>query len=167
VLAISGEQGTGKTTAVKVLVLLLDPGPVLVRKPPRDADSWVTAAAGSWVVGLNNLSDIPSWLSDSLCRASTGHGESGASSTQTATAAEKPITATASTDGPAAHRLLRPSSDPLPLLPRSRDVGLLPAMQRPRRPARSPRRDGAWTASTDMRPRCERIDDGNLVSLVP
>ena len=30
---------------------LLDPGPVPVRKPPRDADSWVTAAAGSWVVG--------------------------------------------------------------------------------------------------------------------
>jgi hypothetical protein len=75
VLAIFGEQGTGKTTAVKVLVLILDPGPVPVRKPPRDADAWVTAAAGSWVVGLDNLSDIPSWLSDSLCRASTGDGD--------------------------------------------------------------------------------------------
>jgi hypothetical protein len=75
VLAIFGEQGTGKTTAVKVLVLLLDPSPVPVRKPPRDADSWVTAAAGSWVVGLDNLSDIPPWLSDSLCRASTGDGD--------------------------------------------------------------------------------------------
>lgn len=75
VLAIFGEQGTGKTTAVKVLVLILDPGPVPVRKPPRDADSWVTAASGSWVVGLDNLSDIPSWLSDSLCRASTGDGD--------------------------------------------------------------------------------------------
>jgi hypothetical protein len=75
VLAIFGEQGTGKTTAVKVLVSLLDPGPVPVRKPPRDADSWVTAAAGSWVVGLDNLSEIPPWLSDSLCRASTGDGD--------------------------------------------------------------------------------------------
>jgi hypothetical protein len=75
VLAIFGEQGTGKTTAVKVLVLILDPGPVPVRKPPRDAESWVTAAAGSWVVGLDNLSDIPPWLSDSLCRASTGDGD--------------------------------------------------------------------------------------------
>ena len=75
VLAIFGEQGTGKTTALKVLVLLLDPGPVPVRKPPRDADSWVTAAAGSWVVGLDNLSDVPPWLSDSLCRASTGDGD--------------------------------------------------------------------------------------------
>ena len=75
VLAIFGEQGTGKTTAVKVLVLMLDPGPVPVRKPPRDADSWVTAAAGSWVVGLDNLSDVLPWLSDSLCRASTGDGD--------------------------------------------------------------------------------------------
>ena len=75
VLAIFGEQGTGKTTALKVLVRLIDPSPVPVRKPPRDADSWVTAAAGSWVVGLDNLSDIPPWLSDSLCRASTGDGD--------------------------------------------------------------------------------------------
>ena len=75
ILAIFGEQGTGKTTAVKVLVMLLDPSPVPIRKPPRDADSWVTAAAGSWVVGLDNLSDVPPWLSDSLCRASTGDGD--------------------------------------------------------------------------------------------
>ena len=72
---IFGEQGTGKTTALRVMVSLLDPSPVPVRKPPRDADSWVTAASGSWVVGLDNLSDIPPWLSDSLCRASTGDGD--------------------------------------------------------------------------------------------
>jgi hypothetical protein len=75
VLAIFGEQGTGKTTAVKVIVLLLDPSPAPTRKPPRDADSWVTAASGSWVVGIDNLSDIPAWLSDSLCRAVTGDGD--------------------------------------------------------------------------------------------
>lgn len=75
VLGIFGEQGTGKTTAEKVFVSLLDPSPVPVRKPPRDADSWVTAASGSWVVGLDNLSDIPPWLSDSICRAVTGDGD--------------------------------------------------------------------------------------------
>ena len=75
VLNLSGEQGSGKTTAQKVLVTVLDPGPVPNRKPPRDADSWVTAAAGSWVVGLDNLSDIPDWLSDSICRAGTGEGD--------------------------------------------------------------------------------------------
>lgn len=75
VLDLSGEQGSGKTTAQKVLVKVLDPGPVPNRKPPRDADSWVTAAAGSWIVGLDNLSDMPDWLSDSICRAVTGDGD--------------------------------------------------------------------------------------------
>jgi hypothetical protein len=75
VLGLFGEQGTGKSTAEKVLVSLLDPSPVPLRKAPRDADSWVTAAAGSWVVGLDNLSDIPPWLSDSMCRAVTGDGD--------------------------------------------------------------------------------------------
>ena len=75
VLAILGEHGTAKTTTTKILVSLLDPSPVPVRKPPRDMESWVTMAAGSWVVALDNLSDIPPWLSDSLCRASTGDGD--------------------------------------------------------------------------------------------
>lgn len=56
--------------------MLLDPGPVPVRKPPRNAEAWVTAAAGSsWLVAIDNLSDIQPWLSDSLCRAVTGDGD--------------------------------------------------------------------------------------------
>lgn len=74
-LGLFGEQGTGKTTVAKVLVSLIDPSPVPARKPPRDADSWVTAAAGSWVVALDNLSDMSDWLSDSICRAVTGDGD--------------------------------------------------------------------------------------------
>ncbi|MDP9429572.1 MAG: ATP-binding protein, partial [Actinomycetota bacterium] len=75
VIGLFGEQGTGKSTAAKVVTLLLDPSPVPLRKPPRDADSWVTAAAGSWVVGIDNLSEIPAWFSDSMCRAVTGDGD--------------------------------------------------------------------------------------------
>lgn len=75
VLGILGEQGSAKTTATKILVSILDPGPVPLRKPPRDADGWVTAAAGSWVVALDNLSAVPDWLSDSICRAVTGDGD--------------------------------------------------------------------------------------------
>jgi hypothetical protein len=54
---------------------LVDPSPVQVRKAPRDADAWITAASGSWVVALDNLSDISDWLSDILCRAVTGDGD--------------------------------------------------------------------------------------------
>jgi len=75
ILGLQGEQGVGKTTAERFLVTMLDPSPVPARKPPRDAESWVTAAAGSWVVGLDNLSTVPDWLSDSLCRAVTGDGD--------------------------------------------------------------------------------------------
>ena len=75
VLSLFGEQGTGKTTAHKMLVTTIDPGPVPNRKPPRDPDSWVTAAAGSWFVGIDNLSEVRPWLSDSICRAVTGDGD--------------------------------------------------------------------------------------------
>lgn len=76
VLALLAEQGSAKSTITRFLVDLLDPSPVPLRKPPRDADSWVTAASASWVVALDNLSGTPpAWLSDSLCRASTGDGD--------------------------------------------------------------------------------------------
>jgi hypothetical protein len=75
VLSFFGEQGTGKSSAQRMVVKIFDPTPVPLRKPPRDAESWVTAAAGSWVVGLDNLSDVQPWLSDSICRAVTGDGD--------------------------------------------------------------------------------------------
>lgn len=74
VLALFAEQGSAKSTTTRMLVDLIDPSPVPLRQAPRDTDSWVTAASGSWVVALDNLSAIPPWLSDSLCRAATGDG---------------------------------------------------------------------------------------------
>ncbi|MGB0972735.1 MAG: ATP-binding protein [Mycobacterium sp.] len=74
VLALFAEQGSAKSTTTRMLVDLIDPSPVPLRQAPRDADSWVTAASGSWVVALDNVSTIPPWLSDSLCRAVTGEG---------------------------------------------------------------------------------------------
>jgi len=75
ILGLFGEQGTGKTTAGKILSALFDPSPVPVRKAPHDANAWVTAASGSWVVALDNISAVPDWLSDTLCRAVTGDGD--------------------------------------------------------------------------------------------
>lgn len=74
VLALFAEQGSAKRTTTRMLVDLIDPSPVPLRQAPRDADTWVHAASGSWVVALDNLSAIPPWLSDSLCRAATGDG---------------------------------------------------------------------------------------------
>lgn len=74
VTGLLAEHGSAKTTTAKRLVELVDPSTVEVRCPPKDLDQWVTAAAGSWVVALDNLSTVPDWLSDAICRAATGDG---------------------------------------------------------------------------------------------
>jgi hypothetical protein len=74
ILAVVGEQGTAKTTAARLVVSLVDPSPVPLRTQPRDMRSWAAAAAASWVVAFDNISTIPPWLSDTLCKAVTGDG---------------------------------------------------------------------------------------------
>lgn len=71
---LTGEQGSGKTTAGRILAELVDPSPSPLRTCPRDEEAWAIAAAGSWVVGIDNVSTIAPWLSDALCRAVTGDG---------------------------------------------------------------------------------------------
>lgn len=75
IVALVGEQGVGKTTAARVLAGILDPSPAQVRKAPRDVEGWVVAATGSWVAAIDNVSAIPAWWSDALCRAVTGDGD--------------------------------------------------------------------------------------------
>lgn len=76
ILVLIAEQGSAKSSATRTLVDLVDPSPVPLRKQPKDADAWVTAASASWTVALDNLSGAPTpWLSDALCRASTGDGD--------------------------------------------------------------------------------------------
>jgi hypothetical protein len=74
ILALFGEQGTAKSTAARLLVGLIDPSPAPLRTPPREMRSWAAAAHASWVVALDNVSTIPPWLSDTLCKAVTGDG---------------------------------------------------------------------------------------------
>ena len=76
VLALIAEHGSIKSSSARALVALTDPSAVPVRKAPRDAEGWVTAANASWVVALDNISgEIAVWLSDCLCRAVTGDGD--------------------------------------------------------------------------------------------
>jgi hypothetical protein len=74
ILHLQGEQGIGKSTAGGVLASLVDPSPAPLRSSPRDEEAWAVAAAGSWVVGIDNVSTITPWFSDALCRAVTGDG---------------------------------------------------------------------------------------------
>jgi hypothetical protein len=74
ILSICGEQGTAKTTAARLAVSLVDPSPAPVRTPPREMRSWAAAASASWIVALDNVSSVPAWFSDTLCKAVTGDG---------------------------------------------------------------------------------------------
>lgn len=75
VVLLSGEHGSIKSSASRALAQMVDPTSALIRKVPKDAEAWSVTAAGSWGVALDNLSNIPEWLSDALCRASTGDAD--------------------------------------------------------------------------------------------
>lgn len=69
-----GEQGSAKSTTARVLKDLIDPTVPAVRCEPRESRDLMIAARGNWMLALDNLSHIPSWLSDALCRLATGGG---------------------------------------------------------------------------------------------
>ena len=74
ILMLGGEHGTGKSSAARLLGSIVDPSPAPLRSVPRDTEGWAMAAAGSWIVTIDNVSGIPLWWSDALCKVVTGDG---------------------------------------------------------------------------------------------
>jgi hypothetical protein len=72
VLAISGEQGSAKTVLSKLLRALLDPNAAPVRALPREERELMIAANNGHLLAFDNLSGLPAWLSDALCRLASG-----------------------------------------------------------------------------------------------
>jgi hypothetical protein len=73
-LCLHGEQGVAKSTTARVLKGLVDPSVPMLRTLPRDERDLCIGASNAWVLALDNLSDLRPWLSDALCRLSTGGG---------------------------------------------------------------------------------------------
>ena len=67
-LAVSGEQNSGKTEKSKLLRALIDPNVMAVADKPQDARELAIQAKNRFVLGFDNLSGIPHWLGDALCR---------------------------------------------------------------------------------------------------
>jgi hypothetical protein len=74
VLVLQGEQGSAKSTTVRVLRALVDPAVEPLRALPRSERDLAIAAGNAWVLAFDNLSGIRDWLSDALCRLATGGG---------------------------------------------------------------------------------------------
>ena len=73
-LLLTGGMGTGKSTAGLLLRSILDPARAGLRSEPRGERDLAIAATNGHIVAYDNLSYLPSWLSDALCRLSTGAG---------------------------------------------------------------------------------------------
>jgi hypothetical protein len=73
-LAISGEQGSAKTVLSKLLKSLVDPNVAPVRAPTREERDLMIAANNGYLLAFDNLSGLPFWLSDALCRLASGGG---------------------------------------------------------------------------------------------
>jgi len=74
VLVVNGEQGAGKSVFCRMLRLLADPSAAPIRAVPKDDRDMVVSAGNSWILAYDNLSSVPAWLSDALCRLATGGG---------------------------------------------------------------------------------------------
>ncbi len=72
ILLLSGEQGSGKSGAARVLQALLDPSTITGRGTPREEREFYITLMARHLFAGDNLSDIPGWLSDAMCRASEG-----------------------------------------------------------------------------------------------
>jgi hypothetical protein len=76
VLGIQGEHGSAKSTLARRVRRIIDPSKALLRASPREERDLLIAANNSWIVAYDNLSCVPTWLSDALCRLATGGGYS-------------------------------------------------------------------------------------------
>lgn len=73
-LAVSGEQGSGKSSLTDMLANLIDPEVGKRRPVSRDERDLIISARNAHTLLYDNLSGIAGWFSDALCRLSTGGG---------------------------------------------------------------------------------------------
>jgi hypothetical protein len=74
VIVLSGEQGSAKSTFSAILRALLDPNTAPLRALPREDRDLFIAASNGHVLAFDNVSGLPAWISDTLCRLATGGG---------------------------------------------------------------------------------------------
>jgi putative DNA primase/helicase len=74
ILIMNGEHGAGKSVMSRVIRSLVDPSAAPIRAVPKDERDIVVSASNTHMLAFDNLSGMPPWLGDALCRLSTGGG---------------------------------------------------------------------------------------------
>ena len=74
VLALAGEQGTTKSTLPAFVRALIDPNAATLRALPREDRDLFISASNAHLLTFDNVSGLPTWISDTLCRLATGGG---------------------------------------------------------------------------------------------
>ncbi len=74
VLVLHGYHGSAKSSFSDVLRAVIDPNVASLKAEPRELRDLVITAMNGWVLALDNISALPIWLSDALCRLATGGG---------------------------------------------------------------------------------------------
>jgi hypothetical protein len=76
ILVLLGGHGTGKTTLVELFRKLVDPAVVEHEheKSYHELKTLYIEVVSSWVLAVDNVSQLPNWLSDSFCRIASGAG---------------------------------------------------------------------------------------------
>src|SRR4029453_12519333 len=69
-----GEHGSAKSSPARIHRQLIDPNQNPLRSPPKEENDLFAQSVNNRCVALENLSYLPLWLSDALCRVATGGG---------------------------------------------------------------------------------------------
>lgn len=77
VLTISGEQGSGKSTILRLMRRIFDPHALDMRTPPEDQRDLQAMVRNSFILAFDNVSFVSNKMSDALCVISTGTGAQG------------------------------------------------------------------------------------------
>lgn len=72
ILLPRGEQGSAKTTLSRIFQAVIDPSGMKPGVLPKDERDFAVRMTAAYVQAFDNVSNIPPWLSDALCRAATG-----------------------------------------------------------------------------------------------
>jgi hypothetical protein len=69
----TGPAGSAKTATMRMSAQWIDPSHVMIPFP-KDGRTWATYGANAYVLPVDNVSSIPAWWSDLLCKAASGDG---------------------------------------------------------------------------------------------